>query len=190
MVSDKTRKILSISFVAFVWLIVIALFVMEIIGTPVRISGRSMLPTFQSGDIIYATKISDKTQLNTGDIIITKHDGKLIVKRISACPGDTVVENPQIPLGRVLDSNEYFIVGDNADESYDSRMFGAVTRDAILYKYAGFCIHRPDIWLVAFCAIVGAGALTCHIISKKRKEAASGQAEVHEDSISADNKIN
>ena len=34
----------------------------------------------------------------------------------------------------LLDNNEYFIMGDNREVSYDSRSFGVVTSDHVLYK--------------------------------------------------------
>ena len=48
-----------------------------------------------------------------------------MVKRITAGPGDDVA-------GRVLRIDEWFVAGDNAEWSTDSRRFGPVPRAAIV----------------------------------------------------------
>ena len=59
------------------------------------VPSESMEPTLERGSYIIGCRIY--SSLETGDIIIFRHDGKLLVKRIVA------------------------VGGDNADSSYDSR---------------------------------------------------------------------
>ena len=48
-----------------------------------------------------------------------------MVKRLTGVPGDTFG-------GRTLGRGEYWVVGDNAEESTDSRVFGPVRRRDLL----------------------------------------------------------
>jgi type IV secretory pathway protease TraF len=62
-----------------------------------------------------------------GDVVVVEHPGRPgyeMVKRLTAIPGDAVE-------GRVLGDDEYWIEGDFALASTDSRSFGPVTRDEL-----------------------------------------------------------
>ena len=124
------------------------------VGT-VRVAGISMQETLRSGDITLVTRfdyLSDGP--DRGDVVECRFPGRedTYVKRIVALPGDTVafeggrlilngeaVEEPYTAgvtgdYAIKLGEDEYLALGDNREESYDSRMedMGPVSRGDLL----------------------------------------------------------
>jgi signal peptidase I len=90
----------------------------------VRIRGPSMAPALLPEDwALVVTPVA----YHRGDVVVVEHPGRPgyeMVKRLTAIPGDTVE-------GRTLGGDEYWIEGDFAQASTDSRSFGPVTRDEL-----------------------------------------------------------
>jgi len=76
----------------------------------------SMEPTLERGSYIIGCRIY--SSLEMGDIIIFRHDGKLLVKRIAAVEGDIVEKNG---ISMTVPEGCCYVLGDNTDSSYDSR---------------------------------------------------------------------
>ena len=76
----------------------------------------SMEPTIHQGSLILGVRIFG--ELHTGDIVIFRHDGRTLVKRIAASPGETCILNGS-PI--TVPAGHYLLLGDNADDSYDAR---------------------------------------------------------------------
>jgi len=76
-----------------------------------RIEGDSMDPVLKDGERVI---VDERSEVGIGDIVIASHpfkSGLELAKRITA-----------------VDANgKYFLVGDNSDESTDSRTFGPVS---------------------------------------------------------------
>lgn len=90
----------------------------------------SMEPTLQAGSFIIGSRfIGDPGK---GGIIVFYHDDKLLVKRIAACPGEIVDRSElsymtSVPIPAwddpelVIPEGCYFVLGDNSQDSFDSR---------------------------------------------------------------------
>ena len=120
--------------------------------------GSSMEPTLKTGNLVLGNRLSQKYERM--DIVTAKVDDQLLVKRIIALPGETVrivdgyiyvngekiddITDEPMSMKNVyygvreltLGEDEYFLVGDNRDDSTDSRTWGIgpVKEDQITAK--------------------------------------------------------
>jgi len=145
---------------AFVALFIILPFRIYV-AEPYLVDGRSMDPTFSTGDYLIVDKLSE---IKRNDVVVFKavnanQPNKSFIKRIIGLPGETVIVkdntvkiiNSENPDGFTLDQSyithkstgsyqktlagdEYFVMGDNRAESYDSRYWGALNRVYITGK--------------------------------------------------------
>lgn len=126
---------------------------------PVRVEGTAMIPAFNDGDKV----LIDETvgELKRGDFVMhlyPKDQSKGYIKRIVGLPGEVielragkVYVNGQILDEPYLDAtynnqkqtfapvviaeNNYYVLGDNRDNSSDSRYWGTISRDLIKGRY-------------------------------------------------------
>jgi signal peptidase I len=125
---------------------------------PSIVRGASMRPTLEDGDRIFVECLSPHFgALRRGDVVVLVPpgaDGERYVKRIVGMPGDVVaVSDGQIrvngevfargvltaPLSdrTVVPEDAYFVVGDNVNHSFDSRVFGTVPRARVIGRVVG-----------------------------------------------------
>ena len=143
---DKAKKYLSELLEAL-----IIVFILYIVFFPARVDGNSMENTLNDGDTIFVSRAAAFAGLyGNGDIVVFEHKkgnkNISLIKRIEAAEGDTVEAkgeklyiNGEEKEGYkceeefeyVLGKDEYFVLGDNADESTDSRVFGIVNKSQI-----------------------------------------------------------
>jgi nickel-type superoxide dismutase maturation protease len=87
---------------------------------PVAVEGRSMAPALQPGDFLLAMK---PKRLRPGCLVVVEHPSRErfdMIKRLTVVPGHGG-----------LGPGEYWVEGDAADASTDSRTFGPVSGHAI-----------------------------------------------------------
>ena len=138
----NARKIIEfIRFILIAALIVIPfrLFVAQ----PFLVSGNSMFPTFKNSDYLIVDELSYRfREPKRGEVIVFRsplEPAKHLIKRITGLPGETV--RFSLPLAAdtagtlphevTLKEKEYFVEGDNRNESFDSRYWGVLARDKI-----------------------------------------------------------
>ena len=86
----------------------------------VAIEGISMAPTLLPDDWVL---VVTPDHFDRDDVVVVEHPqrpGYEIVKRLVAVPGDELD-------GRILEADEFWVEGDFAEHSTDSRAFGPVT---------------------------------------------------------------
>lgn len=81
--------------------------------------GNSMNPILKNGDAVLVDKAAENIEV--GDIVLAKHP----VEQVSE-----IIKRVQ----KINERGHYFLVGDNLEDSNDSRNFGAVTREYIKGK--------------------------------------------------------
>jgi signal peptidase I len=146
----------------------VVLFVaMRAVFQSTKVISSSMVPTLQVGQYLLVNKLAYRIgDISRGDIAVFRspQDPELIlIKRVIGLPGEEIyivdgqvlvngqpLAEPYLaaPMGRaawgpfVLGPDEYLMLGDNRDNSNDSRYFGPVSRSAIIGK-AWFSIWPP-----------------------------------------------
>ena len=140
--------------------VVLVFLVRYFIAQPFLVSGSSMEPNFKNGDYLLVDELAYRFRSpSRGEVVIFRYPGDPrvhYIKRIIGLPGErvtgdgdkiTVFENGE---GKVLNEsyvwakgnrakfdvtlglNEYFVMGDNRNFSFDSRSWGALPQDDII----------------------------------------------------------
>ncbi|MBN1321618.1 MAG: signal peptidase I [Thermoleophilia bacterium] len=144
----------------------IAMLVQAFIVKPFTIHQVSMQPTLQEGDRILLNRLSYHFRdPERGDVVVFHSpmiEGEDLVKRVIGLPGDVVAvkegslyvngvsqEEPYVLEREILDEDQevlvpadhVFVMGDNRNNSGDSRFFGPIEIDSIIG--CAFCIYWP-----------------------------------------------
>jgi len=171
---EKEKKTLKQEIISWIvtlaTAIVLALVIRTFIFEPIRVDGSSMADTLHNGEITFTFKTGYLfNDPQRQDVVICRYPNRkeYFVKRVMGVPGDTIailgttvyingqpVEEPYLTAERnrydhtmlpiTLGENEYYVMGDNRDNSNDSRNLtkvGPITRDMIVGHVA--CVLFP-----------------------------------------------
>jgi signal peptidase I len=145
-------------------LTVIVFLVVNITARPYRVDGPSMQPGLYTNDLVMVNMLAyDFGNPQRGDVIVLhppSDPGVSYVKRVIGVPGDRISitanavivnghtlrepyispldpsapENTSVLPSITLGAKQYFVMGDNRQDSIDSRIFGSVPRANIVGK--------------------------------------------------------
>lgn len=152
-------------------LLAVILFVgINAVSARVRVDGYSMQPTLEDGEFILVNKMSYQwNEVQRGDIIVFHfplNPEEELIKRVIGIPGDHImVQNSQVfvngqPLNEpyisqapaysgewVVENGYLFVLGDNRNNSNDSKDWGQLAMDKIVGK-AVLIYWPPPMWNV------------------------------------------
>lgn len=126
------------------------------------VNGSSMEPNYHNGDLLILKKdeCKDTIDVNRYDVVVIRQEYNYIIKRVIGLPGETIqiqggkiyingefleeyygkekIEDPGLASNPVtLGEKEFFVLGDNRNDSSDSRVFGAFDFEQIVGKISG-----------------------------------------------------
>jgi signal peptidase I len=134
----------------------------------VRVDGTSMVPTLQDGEFVLVNKLSYKFgEVERGDIIVfhyPKNPDEDLIKRVIGLPGDVVkVHDGHVYINNIMlnetyiadapnytnesqvPADNFFVLGDNRNNSSDSHSWGLLPREQIVGK-AVVIYWPPPYW--------------------------------------------
>ncbi len=152
--------------VAIISLLAVTFTIRQQLCSLVYVFGNSMEPTLQDGDIACGLVVKDSTKIEVGDIVVFDLDGKRYIKRVAEGQGYAYKIDGEGEYA-VVKENEFFVLGDNKDNSLDSRNFGPISRDCIKYKI-GTSFSSSVVYIVfTITACIG---VVIYLLSKANKK--------------------
>lgn len=153
----RYRRVLKSTVYALVIVAAVAALIATLVLPVLQISGTSMEPTLNNGEIVVLVKTAN---LKRGDLCGFSYSNKILIKRVIGEPGDVLVIDAEgnvwvngvqldepyitdksfgecdIEFPYTVPENEYFLMGDHRETSIDSRntVIGCVPRDQIVGK--------------------------------------------------------
>ncbi len=153
----KYKQVLRSTIYSLIVVAAVAVLIATLAFPVLQISGSSMEPTLNDGEIVVLLKT---TNMKKGELCCFSYQNKLLIKRVVGLPGDKVtidengsvfvndelIDEPYVTdkaLGECdvsfpcyVTDNHYFVLGDHRSTSIDSRssVIGLVSEDYIVGK--------------------------------------------------------
>ena len=149
---DKVKVLLP-----YIIIILVVLFIKAFIVTPIKVNGESMYPTLEEGDIMILNKTAYYfNKPERFDIVVVNMPDEYLIKRVIGLPGEHIeyknntlyVDGKKVKenfkhgvtanfnieeLGSdTIPLNTYLVLGDNRENSLDSRELGFIREDQLL----------------------------------------------------------
>ena len=157
MASDHERRDYILTCIGYA--VIVMLFAFMLSHKSFQVSGQSMYPTFKDGQYLFTRRFYTKGEITRGTVVtFIEDDGEggtmYFVKRVIALPGETfqirdgycyidgeryeedIHKEPMTTAGMLdrpvtLGEDEYICLGDNREDSLDSREIGPVSYSQI-----------------------------------------------------------
>ncbi len=152
--AEKPKKNWFKELLPYIIIIIVVVLIRTFLVTPVQVDGSSMYPTLQDKQLLLLKKY-DHTYKRF-DVVVFHHRNARLIKRIIGLPGETVeylndtlyingkkVEENFAKNSETLDfkledidykvipKDKYFVMGDNRNNSTDSRIIGLIDKKMI-----------------------------------------------------------
>lgn len=149
---DNFKKFFK-EYFPYIGIIVFVILIKQFVMSPIIVNGESMMKTLHDKDVMILDRISYRvSDIDRFDIVVVDEGSEYIIKRVIGLPGEEVsCENGKLFVNgkEIKDSygigltddfvfevpkGEYFVLGDNRENSMDSRYFGSFKKEDILGK--------------------------------------------------------
>ena len=143
--------------IPYIIVVILVVIIRTFLVTPARVDGKSMEPTLSNNNLLLLNKLNYRlNDIKRFDVVVLKYHKEKLIKRIIGLPGEYVEykDNNLYINGELVYENfnhkktsdfkleaigylkipgdKYFVVGDNRDNSVDSRMIGLIDKKDIL----------------------------------------------------------
>lgn len=154
--SRKTRELIK-KIYPYIIVVIVVVLIRSFIVTPAVVDGQSMEDTLYNNNVVILNKLDYKlNDIKRFDVVVLKYNGEKLIKRVIGLPGEHVeykdgnlyidgflTEDTYGKTGTDdfkletlgylnIPGDMYFVVGDNRNNSADSRILGLIKKEDIL----------------------------------------------------------